>query len=86
MTYDSIHDLNNCDSNPVTNTAQSLDIHSMKKMKDGPLSKLTITKGGQEATQYKKIVDALPVFCVDKGYRSIDDVNCMNTKLLEAAF
>ena len=37
------------------------------KMKDGPLSKLTITKGGQQATQYKKILDALPVFCADKG-------------------
>ena len=37
------------------------------KMKDGPLSKLTITKGGQQATQYKKIIDALPVFCADKG-------------------
>ena len=37
------------------------------KMKDGPLSKLTITKGGQQATQYKKILDALLVFCADKG-------------------
>ena len=36
------------------------------KMKDGLLSKLTITKGGQQATQYKKIIDALPVFCADK--------------------
>ena len=26
------------------------------KMKDGPLSKLTITKGGQRATQYKRII------------------------------
>ena len=39
------------------------------KMKDGPLFKLTITKGGQQATQYKKIIDALPVFCADKGYK-----------------
>ena len=44
------------------------------KMKDDPLSKLTITKGGQRATQYKKILDALPVFCVDKGYKFIKDV------------
>ena len=43
-------------------------------MKDGPLSKLTITKGGQRATQYKKIVDALPVFCADKEYKCIDNV------------
>ena len=44
------------------------------KMKDGPLFKLTITKGGQRATQYKKIIDALPVFCADKGYKFIDNV------------
>ena len=55
-------------------------------MKDGPLSKLTITKSGQQATQYKKIIDALPVFCADKGYRFIDDVIQTNTELLQAAF
>ena len=55
-------------------------------MKDGPLSKLTITKSGQRATQYKKIIDALPVFCTDKGYRFIDDVICTNKELQEAAF
>ena len=43
-------------------------------MKYGPLSKLTITKGGQRATQYKKIFDALPVFCADKGYKYINDI------------
>ena len=43
-------------------------------MKDGPLSKLTITDGGQRATQYKKILDTLPVFCADKGYKYIDDI------------
>ena len=36
------------------------------KMKEGPLFKLTITKGGQQTTQYKKIHDALPVFCAEK--------------------
>ena len=55
-------------------------------MKDGPLSRLTITKGGQQATQYKKIVDALPVFCADKGYRFINDVICTNTELEEVDF
>ena len=55
-------------------------------MKDGPLSKLTITEDGQPATQYKKIIDALPVFCTDKGYKFIDDVIWTNTELLEAAF
>ena len=56
------------------------------KMKDGPLSKLTITKGGQRATQYKKIIDALPVFCADEGYKLINNVIWTNTELLQAAF
>ena len=56
------------------------------KTKDEPLSKLTITKGGEQATQYKKIIDALPVFCADKGYKFIDDVIRTNTELLQAAF
>ena len=55
-------------------------------MKDGPLSKLTITKGGQQATQYKKIIDALPVFCADKGYKFIDNVIWTNTEQVQAAF
>ena len=54
-------------------------------MKDVPFFKLTITKGGQWATQYKKIIDALPVFCADKGYRFINNVICTNKELLEAA-
>ena len=56
------------------------------KMKDGPLSKLTITEAGQRATQFKKIIDALPVFCADKGYRFIDDIIGTNKGLLEKAF
>ena len=56
------------------------------KMKDGPLSKLTITKGGQQATQYKEIIEALPVFCADKGYKFIDDIIWTNTKRLQASF
>ena len=55
-------------------------------MKDGPPPKLTINKGGQRATQHKKIIDALPVFYVDKGYKFIDNVICTNTELLEVAF
>ena len=55
-------------------------------MKDGSLSKLTITKAGQRATQFKKIIDALPVFCADKGYRFIDNIICTNKELLEKAF
>ena len=37
------------------------------KMKDGPLSKLTITKTGHRPSQIKKICHFLPVFCVDKN-------------------
>ena len=55
-------------------------------MKDGPLSKITITKGEQRAIQYKKIIYALPVFCADKECRFIDNVICTNTELLEAVF
>ena len=55
-------------------------------MKDGPLSKLTITKDGQRATQYKKILDALPVFCVDKGYKFINYVIQTGIEQLQAAF
>ena len=55
-------------------------------MKDGPLSKLTITKGGQQAIQYKNILDALPVFCADKGYKFIDNIIQTNTKKLRSAF
>ena len=55
-------------------------------MKDGCLSKLTITESSNRAIQFKKIVNALPVYCADKGYRYIDNVICKNTELLEAAF
>ena len=55
-------------------------------MKDRPLSKLTITKGGQQATQQKKIIDALPVFCADQGYKFIDDIIWTNTERLQASF
>ena len=55
-------------------------------MKDGPLSKLTITKGGQRATQYKKIFDALPVFCADKGYKFINDIIRTNTEKVKSDF
>ena len=55
-------------------------------MKDGCLSKLTIIESSNQAIQYKKITDALPVFCADKGYQYIDNIVCTNTELLEAAF
>jgi len=55
-------------------------------MKDGCISKLTITETGHQATQYKKIVDTLPVLWADKNYRGIDDVLCNGINLVEADF
>ena len=55
-------------------------------MKDGCLSKLTITESANRAIQYKKIIDALPVYCADKGYRYINDIVCMNTELQQVDF
>ena len=61
--------------------------HSFEeKLKDDCLSKVTITKSGHQATQYKKIIDTSPVLCADKNFRYIDDIICTGTKLLEAAF
>ena len=56
------------------------------KMKEGPLFKLTITKGGQQTTQYKKIIDAIPVLCADKGFRYIDEIICTNKEEVESTF
>ena len=39
-----------------------------EKMKDGPISKLTITETGHRPSQFKKISDALPVLYVDKKF------------------
>ena len=44
------------------------------KMKDSPISKLTITKTGHRPSQFKKICDILPVFCADKNYRGLNEV------------
>ena len=44
------------------------------KMKKSPISKLTITKTGYIPSQFKKIRNALPVFCADKNYRGLDEV------------
>ena len=58
----------------------------LKKMKDGCISKLTITKTGHQATQYKKMIDTLLVLCTDKNFRHIDDVLHTWADLLEATF
>ena len=43
-------------------------------MKDGPISKLTITETEHRPSQIKKLWDALPVFCLDKNYGGLDEV------------
>ena len=43
-------------------------------MKESPISKLTITKTGHRPSQFRKLCDALPVFCADKNYGGLDEV------------
>ena len=38
------------------------------KMKDIPISKLTITKTGHRPSRFKEISDDLPVLCADKNF------------------
>ena len=42
------------------------------KMKDGLISKLTITEIGRRPSQFKKICDALSLLCADKNYKGLD--------------
>ena len=44
------------------------------KIKDGTISKLTITKIGHRPSQFKKISDALPLLCAEKNFRGLDEV------------
>ena len=54
---------------------KSIAKYSFKgKMNDGWISELTITETGYRASQFKKIYDALPVFCADKNYGGLDEV------------
>ena len=55
-------------------------------MKDGCISKLTITETGHQATQYEMIMYTLPILCVDKNYRCINDVLFVLTNLAKADF
>ena len=43
-------------------------------MKNSPISELTITETGHRPSHFKKIYDALPVFCADKNYGGLDEV------------
>ena len=70
---------NNCGNNSITNK------YSFKgKMKDGPISKLLITETGHRLTQYKKVIDTLPILCADKNYRGLDDIIWNRIDLVEA--
>ena len=72
---------NNCRLNLIANK------YSFEgKMKDGLISKLIITKIGHRPTQYKKIVDTLPVLCTDKNYQGLDDVIWTGINIVEAEF
>ena len=55
-------------------------------MKDGPISKLIITETGHRPTQYKKIVDTLPVLCADKNFQGLDDVIWTEIDLVETNY
>ena len=54
---------------------KSITKYSFKrKMKDIPISELTITETGHRPFQFKKIYDGLPVFCADKNYVGLNEV------------
>ena len=55
-------------------------------MKDGPISKWIITKTGHKPSQYKKIIDTLPLLCADKNYQGLDDVIWTGNNLVETDF
>ena len=56
------------------------------EMKDGPISKLLITKSGHRPTQFKKITDTFPVLCTDKNFRRLDEVLWTSIDLVETNF
>ena len=55
-------------------------------MKDGPISKLLITKTGHRPTQFKKINSILPVLCADKNFRGLNKVLQTGIDLVESNF
>ena len=55
-------------------------------MKDSPISKLIIIKIGHQPTQYKKIIDTLPLLCTDKNYQGLDEDVQTGNNLVEADF
>ena len=66
---------------------KSIAKYSFKgKMKDVPISELTITETGHRPSQFKKLWDTLPVFCADKNYGGLDEVLCTGHDLGEGDF
>ena len=55
-------------------------------MKDSLISKLIIIESGHRPTQYKKVIDSLPILCKDKNYQGLDDVIWNEINLLEEDF
>ena len=55
-------------------------------MKVGPISKLKITKIGHRPSQFKKVSDALPVFCADKNFQGLNEVLWTGHDLVETDF
>ena len=56
------------------------------KIKDGPISKLIITKTGHRPSQFKKISDALSVLCADKNFGGLDEVLWNGRDLVKTDF
>ena len=66
---------------------KSIAKYSFKeKMKDGPISELTITETGHRPSQFKKLWDTLPIFCADKNYDGLDEVLCTGRDQVEDDF
>ena len=57
-----------------------------EKMKDGPISKSLITETGHRPTQYKKIINTLPVLCADKNFQGLNEVIWTKIDLVETDF
>ena len=53
-------------------------------MKGGSIFKLIITEIGNSPTQYKKVIDTLPILCADKNYQGLNDVIHNRIDLVEA--
>ena len=55
-------------------------------MKDGQISKLTMTKTGHRPCQFKNIGDAFSLLCADKNFRVLNKVFCTGRDQVETDF